>query len=288
MAGYIHSHIFKGATGAALTALPAADAEIQPYLNAQTAKLLRMQANVSVVTLATIMELSITQEPGYANQQNKINAQNDGVVATGDPSVQASYPIGKIVARDMDLTSTPGGPGSDTSALCVDVLYGQRVPVPQGKFIDYLVTGTGDDSTSFTAFAGGTVNDLDPSKAYGLRGITPIIQDQAGIAQRIRCPSFDGVYPAALYANGGVPKFFMDEFGNPILAGTFTGAETITVESASHVAQTPDCILHLVEIGNIAAAPGPVGVGRQTGGSGSATSGRRSVPPRRSTAGMRL
>jgi hypothetical protein len=256
MAGFIHTHFFKGATGAALTALPSADSEIQPYLGSMKARLLTAQANVSATTLATIAEVSISQESSYANVQFKITQQNDAQIATGEASEQPHCVLNKIVARDMDLSCTPGGPGSDTCAEAIHADYGGAPGVPEGKSIDYLVTGTGDDSTTFTAFAGGTISDLDPQKMYGLRGLTPIIQDQAGIGIRCDCPSFNGLRPGMLFAGGGIPSYWKSpRFGTPVLAGIFSGAETLTLESASHVAQTPDCIVHLVEIGNIEAAP---------------------------------
>ncbi len=253
--GFIHSHVAKGATGAALSFLPTPDSEVQPYNSAIRGLLLDLLGNVSIVTLATFMQLSITQEAAYADIHAKITMQNDGVVATGDPAEQIGKPVGKWVGQDMDFTMTPDGPGSDTVAQLLNVLYGQKVYWPEGKHIYYKVTGTGDDSTAFVNFAGGVINDLDPQRFYGLAGACPIVQDQAGIAIKFTCPSFGGLLPGVLYGNGGVPYDWVDEKGEPILAGIFRGNETLTLQSASHVAQTPDCLVHLIEIGNIEAVP---------------------------------
>jgi hypothetical protein len=257
MPGMIHTHFAKGATGAALTFTPAADSEIQNYFDVNEAYILTAQGNVSTLTLAVFGELSITQEASYANDEWKITVQNDAIVATGDPPEQHHCAIGKRVIPDMDLTSTPGGPGSDTSGLAVHVLYGDALYLDTiaGKDISYKVTGTGDDSTSFTAFAGGTISDLDPEKFYAIYGLTPILEDQAGVGIHLDSPSLQGLNPGMLYANGGVPSYWKDPAGRRLVAGIVSGRETITLYSCSHVAQTPDCLVHMREIGNIDASP---------------------------------
>jgi len=267
--GCIHSHTAYGATNAALTWTPAADAEIQPYKGQAIAKALSFTANVSAVTLATRAQLSIAQEAAYAGIYSKVTQQNDGVVATGDPPSQPHTMIGKVLLRDMDMTSTPDGPGSDTSAIMVHMRYGRNIKVKSvvGKRIQRKITGTGDDAaTGFTAFAGGSLNDLNPSREYGIISMTPIIQDQAGIGVKISAPSLEGLEPGVLYAGGGVRGCWLDEDGDEILAGIVTGSETITLKSMSHSAQTPVVLLELIEIGVVEAAPTGVTPGVPGGG----------------------
>lgn len=265
MAGFIHTHWAMGATGAALTFVPAADSEIQPYFDVDMAKVLTVQGNVSALTLAVFGELTFLQEAAYANIHFAINNQNDGVVATGEPNEQAHTPVGRLAVPDMDMTATPDGPGSDTAAVAIHVAYKTPPAWPAGKMIVVKVTGTGDDSTAWTAFAGGVIQNLDPKKVYALVGLCPRIQDQAGVGIRVTCPSLEGLKPGCMYANGGTPSFWKDEFGNKVVAGTIPGNQTITLESLSHVAQAPDCLVYLIEMGNQYVSPPQGNIVKPTG-----------------------
>lgn len=267
--GSIHTHMFAGASAAALTAVPAADAEIQPYYNAPEALFLGQQAGIEArAAMAGIYGVQIIQEPAYifgetiavADAPYSVEDSIDAMPAEGfigDYSRMA--PVNKIVPRDADMQAYMDGPGTDNDVILAHLLYGPPLYVDQlpGKYFRRLLEDANDCAAqTWEEFEQSPVNDLDPSKLYALVGIGGIGEAAPLQGVRVTCPSFNGLAPKGL--GGNKPNWVYDpRNGRRLAFGIFSGAESLTVEQYGSAGKHA-AILEFIEINNTGAVS-PVG-----------------------------
>lgn len=268
MTGSIHSHFFRGASNAALTANPTADSEIQPYYGVQEALMLSIQSCIGGAAVATgqktTFNVQVIQEPAYIFGQT-ISAEDAPYFANGMngdlgadtawPSEAGWYPVNKIIPRDADLAAYHDGPGSDDADIVAHILYGPPLYVDQlrGKFFARLLEDATDAATdAWHEFEQSPINTFDPTKYYALVGLGLSQEDEPLEAVRVSCPSFDGLVPKALHMSPQqITRWYHPATRRQMAAGIFSGAESLTVEMWNGgTAQKPAAILEFIELDN--------------------------------------
>lgn len=297
LTGSIHSHFFRGASAAALTANPTADSEIQPYLGAQEARILAIKASLGAIRAAAgskgTFGLQVVQEPSYVFGQTVAVADAPYPVTEVNGDILATFahgpyydgvPVNKVIPRDADLVAYVDGPGSDDADLLADILYGNPIYVDElrGKFFARLLEdGTDAATDAWEELEQSPVSTLDPAKRYALIGIGGMQEDEPLEAIRVSCPSFDGMVPKGLHCIPGKINRVLDpRNGRRLAYGIFSGAESLTVEVFNGgTAQKPSAVLEFIELDNEYALnqTGNVQIARPGTGSASRPVGRTSM-----------
>lgn len=223
----------------------------------------------------TCFGVQITQEPAYifgqtvaaADAPTPITNQLDGVVATGVEAEAKFWPAGKMVPRDADMVVYAGGPGSDAAVVLSHILYGNAIYVDQlqGKRFMRLLEDASDCSgTAKEELEQSPINTFDPQKMYALIGIGGVTEDAVAHYISCECPSFDGLVPKGLFANGmSISRIYHPQNMRQLAWGIFSGAESLTVSFTGSATQKPGAILEFIELGNYyAVVPSPSGTPR--------------------------
>lgn len=270
--GCIHSHYATGASNAALTFSPTADAEIQPYLGADSALLLESSTAISALATAaagkTCVGTQIVQEPSYVFGQTvtavdapiPIAEQCDGLVATGIGSMYVQNAvINKQIPRDADMVVYAGGPGSDAVHHLIHALYGNAIYVDQliGKRFFRMLEDANDCSgTAKEEFEQSPIVNLDPQRFYALLALGGVTEDAAAGIVTVEAPSFSGIAPKGLFASGyKLTRVFDPRNGRQLVFGIFSGAESVTVSFTGSATQKAGAILEIMELDNPFAIP---------------------------------
>lgn len=268
--GSIHTHFARGASAAALTFNPTADSEIQPYYGAGEALMLQQNAAVSALAIAvgakTTYGVQVVQEPSYIFGQTvavadapypvtNANAAAAAVVTGIGPNYVDAFDVGKVVPRDADMVVYLDGPGTDDGDVLIHMLYGPPLycdQLPGKRFARFLEDATDAGTDSWEELEQSPINTFDPQKLYALIGLGAVIEDQPAEAVRVTCPSFNGLVPKGLAAQGMIlTKVHHPYNGRRMAFGIFSGAESLTVEVFNGgAAQKPGAILEFIELDN--------------------------------------